>query len=91
MAMPPARRSLAPRPASSPPAAPRSPRFPNGTAHPTSFAYDAMSRLTGITYPDHSTVGFAYDTRGRRTSVTDQNGKTTNYTYDDGGLAHPWF
>ncbi len=39
--------------------------------------------MTGITYPDHSTVGFAYDTRGRRTSVTDQNGKTTSYTYDD--------
>jgi YD repeat-containing protein len=30
----------------------------NGAAHPTSFAYDAMSRLTGITYPDASTVGF---------------------------------
>ena len=55
----------------------------NGAAHPTSFAYDIMNRLTGITYPDGSTVGFGYDTRGRRTSVTDQNNKTTTYTYDD--------
>ena len=55
----------------------------NGAAHPTSFAYDAMSRLTGITYPDGSTVSFTYDIRGRRITATDQNNKTTTYTYDD--------
>ena len=55
----------------------------NGASHPTSFAYDIMNRLTGITYPDGSTVGFAYDVRGRRTSSTDQNNRTTIYTYDD--------
>ncbi len=55
----------------------------NGAAHPTSFAYDIMNRLTEITYPDGSTVGFTYDVRGRRTSATDQNNKTTYYTYDD--------
>ena len=44
----------------------------NGTAHPTSFAYDIMNRLTGITYPDGSTVSFTYDSRGLRTSATDQ-------------------
>jgi RHS repeat-associated protein len=54
----------------------------NGSAHPTSFTYDAMSRLTGITYPDGTTASFAYDSRGRRISATDQNGKTTNYAYD---------
>ena len=41
-----------------------------------------MSRLTGITYPDGSTVGFTYDSRGRRITATDQNNKTTTYTYD---------
>ena len=41
------------------------------------------SRLTGITYPDHSKVSFTYDSRGRRITSTDQNGKTTTYTYDD--------
>jgi RHS repeat-associated protein len=55
----------------------------NGAAHPTSFAYDIMNRLTGITYPDGSTAGFTYDVRGRRTSATDQNNRTTYYTYDD--------
>jgi len=55
----------------------------NGAAHPTTFTYDIMNRLTGITYPDGSSVGFGYDYRGRRTSVTDQNQKTTYYNYDD--------
>ena len=51
--------------------------------HQTTFTYDAMNRLTKITYPDTTTTQFAYDYRGRRTSVTDQNGKTTTYAYDD--------
>src|SRR5260370_13285596 len=55
----------------------------NGSAHPTTFTYDAMSRLTGITYPDNTTASFGYDTRGRRTTATDQNNKTTIYAYDD--------
>ncbi len=55
----------------------------NGTSHPTSFSYDIMNRLTGITYPDGSTVGFTYDVRGRRITATDQNHRTTTYTYDD--------
>jgi RHS repeat-associated protein len=55
----------------------------NGAAHPTSFSYDAMSRPTGITYPDSSVVSFTYDVRGRRITSTDQNHKTTYYTYDD--------
>jgi len=55
----------------------------NGSTHPTTFSYDIMNRLTGVTYPDNSSVSFGYDTRGRRTSVTDQNNRTTNYVYDD--------
>ena len=55
----------------------------NGAAHPTTFSYDIMNRLTGITYPDGSTVGFTYDVRGRRISATDQNNRTTTYAYDD--------
>ena len=37
----------------------------NGSTHPTTFAYDLMNRLTGITYPDGSLVSFGYDSRGR--------------------------
>ena len=31
----------------------------NGSAHPTTFTYDAMSRLTGIAYPDLTTASFS--------------------------------
>jgi len=55
----------------------------NGSAHPTTFTFDIMNRLTGITYPDGTSASFGYDYRGRRTSATDQNGKTTVYAYDD--------
>jgi RHS repeat-associated protein len=55
----------------------------NGSAHPTTFAYDIMNRLTSITYPDNTSVSFGYDYRGRRTSATDQNNRTTTYAYDD--------
>jgi YD repeat-containing protein len=55
----------------------------NGSSHPTLFSYDLMNRLTGIVYPDGSSVSFGYDVRGRRVSATDQNNRTTTYTYDD--------
>ena len=55
----------------------------NGSAHPTTFTYDIMNRLTGITYPNGTSGSFSYDYRGRRISATDQNGKTTTYAYDD--------
>jgi YD repeat-containing protein len=55
----------------------------NSSAHPTSFTYDGMDRLTRTTYPDATHVDFGYDYRGRRTTVTDQNGKVTTYAYDD--------
>jgi YD repeat-containing protein len=55
----------------------------NGSGHPTTFAYGATNRLTGITHPDNTTVSYGHDYRGRRTSATDQNNKTTTYVYDD--------
>jgi len=58
-------------------------RTVNGSAHPTTFAYDIMNRLSGITYPDNTSASFGYDSCGRRTSATDQNNKTTTYAYDD--------
>jgi len=38
----------------------------NRAAHPTTFAYEIMNRLTRITYPDGSSVSFGYDYRRRR-------------------------
>jgi RHS repeat-associated protein len=51
----------------------------------TQFQYDAMNRVTLITYPTSpaTTVQFHYDWRGRRDYVIDQNGNKTTYGYDD--------
>ena len=53
--------------------------------HVTSFQYDAMNRVTLITYPTSpaTTVQFHYDWRGRRDYVIDQDGNKTTYGYDD--------
>jgi RHS repeat-associated protein len=51
--------------------------------NPMTFTYDAMNRVTSITYPDLTSVQFHYDYRGRRDWVQDQNGKRTTYAYDD--------
>jgi YD repeat-containing protein len=55
----------------------------DGGAHLALFSYDLTNHLTGVVYPDGSSVSFGYDARGRRISATDQNNKTTTYTYDD--------
>lgn len=52
------------------------------------FNYDALNRVTRITYSDTSTETFTYDAGtnglGRLTRVTDNTG-ATDYTYDQGG------
>jgi YD repeat-containing protein len=55
----------------------------NGSAHPTTFGYDAMNRLTGITYPDGTSASFQYDSRGQRTSATYQNSKPPQSAPED--------
>jgi RHS repeat-associated protein len=52
----------------------------------TTFAYDALNRLTGIDYADAATpdVAYAYDANGNRTSMTDGTG-TTTYLVDEAG------
>jgi RHS repeat-associated protein len=51
----------------------------------TQFQYDAMNRVTLITYPTSpaTTVQSHYDWRGRRDYVIDQNSHRTTYGYDD--------
>jgi len=48
----------------------------------TTYRYDDLYRLTGVTYPDGSTVGYVYDSVGNRLVMTDTTG-TTGYSYDD--------
>ena len=48
----------------------------------TTYAYDALNRLTSITNNKGQVISFTYDALGRRTSMTHANGVVTNYTYD---------
>ncbi|OIO98825.1 MAG: hypothetical protein AUK03_00580 [Anaerolineae bacterium CG2_30_64_16] len=51
----------------------------NGT---TSYTYDDLDRLTGVTYPHGEQVTYAYDTVGNRVAMTSTVGGTTLYSYD---------
>jgi RHS repeat-associated protein len=48
----------------------------------TTYAYDALNRLTSITNNKGQVTSFTYDALGRRTSMTHANGVVTSYTYD---------
>jgi RHS repeat-associated protein len=48
----------------------------------TSYAYDALNRLTSITNNKGFTTTFTYDALGRRTSLAHANGVVTAYSYD---------
>src|SRR5439155_1416045 len=56
---------------------------PSGAARPspTTYGYDANSRLTQI-LRGTQTVGLDYDDAGRRTLLTLPNGVSTEYQYD---------
>jgi len=52
----------------------------------TSFTYDQLSRLTGVTYPGGSTVAITYLGNGRTATVTTPQ---TSWTYGYDGNANP--
>jgi RHS repeat-associated protein len=49
----------------------------------TSYTYDELNRLTGVTYPSGTpaSVSYTYDAMGNRLTMV-QDGVTTTYTYD---------
>jgi len=50
----------------------------------TNYSYDALSRLTGVTFPGSRTVGYTYDDAGRETAITYPGGSNqVAYTYDN--------
>lgn len=50
--------------------------------HTIGYSYDARGNITGITYPDGSTVERSYDKANRLVGVKDAEEVTTQYTYD---------
>jgi YD repeat-containing protein len=58
----------------------------------TSYSYDALGRVTGISYPSYTPKGsstaitptesFTYDGNGNNLTYTDRRGQTTTATYD---------
>jgi RHS repeat-associated protein len=48
----------------------------------TSYTYDTLNRLTGLTDFNFNSFGLSYDQLGRRTSLTRPNGVSTSYQYD---------
>ncbi|MCL6431106.1 MAG: hypothetical protein K6V36_09625 [Anaerolineae bacterium] len=48
----------------------------------TTYAYDALYRLTKVTDALGNTIVTEYDPLGNKTSVTDQRGNITRFTYD---------
>ncbi|MDB5348932.1 MAG: repeat-associated core domain protein [Planctomycetota bacterium] len=51
----------------------------------TTLTYDAADRLTGVSYPEGTSLGYTYDAGGRKTRTVDQSGFATNYAYDAAG------
>lgn len=58
---------------------------PNGAR--TSYAFDALGRVTSITNPAGGVVAFAFEPDGSIGAMTDANGRITRWTYDSAG--HP--
>jgi RHS repeat-associated protein len=54
------------------------------TTGTTTYGYDGLYRLTGVTYPNSDTQSYTYDAMGNRLTKVD-NSVTTTYTYDNGG------
>lgn len=52
-----------------------------GAAKTSRYTYDAMDRLTQITYADGSAITYTYDANGNQTGWTDSTGTTTE-SYD---------
>ncbi|WP_341922213.1 hypothetical protein [Polaromonas sp. YR568] len=58
---------------------------PGSTARVTSYSYDSVGQLTGVTQPDGSTLSYSYDAAHRLVGVTDAKGNTISYTLDNVG------
>ena len=53
--------------------------------HTTTYTYDSVNRMTGVTYPDNTTKSYTCDFRNNKLTETDQLGRVTKYVYDVAG------
>ena len=58
----------------------------NGVSSPTTFSYDNQGHLTGILYPDNSSITYNYDLVGRMTSAVDGASRFINTTFNNQNL-----
>ena len=63
-------------------AGPSSTLLTDAAGYTSSYSYDSLNRLTGLTNTNSGSFGFGYDALGRRTSLTRPNGVNTSYGYD---------
>jgi len=57
-------------------------RLTDAAGYTSSYSYDSLNRLTGLTNTNSGSFGFGYDALGRRPSLTRPNGVNTSYSYD---------
>ena len=48
----------------------------------TTYNYDGVGQLIGVTFPNSATLTYTYDTAHRLTNIADNLGNTVNYTLD---------
>ncbi|QDG74418.1 RHS repeat domain-containing protein [Labrenzia sp. PHM005] len=65
-------------------------RFDGTARHRTTFTYDVLNRLTGITDPIGAAWSYTYDGHGNRTAITDPDLGCQNLSYDNANrlIAH---
>ena len=55
------------------------------TARSSTYTYDNVGQLTGVTNPDGSTLSYTYDAAHRLVGATDAKGNNVTYTLDNMG------
>ncbi len=58
---------------------------PGGAARVTTYTYDAVGQVTGVSNPDGTTIGYTYDAAHRLVGAIDAKGNSVNYTLDNVG------
>jgi YD repeat-containing protein len=58
---------------------------PGGTARVTTYAYDGVGQLVGVSMPEGVSISYSYDAAHRLVGVTDSRGNAVTYSLDSSG------